>query len=254
MRNHTWPFAIALMVAFGTPTLARDTLPTGFVYLSDVEPGIVQDMRYATRDNFTGRQLSGYDAGECVLRREVAQALKLVQADLVRENMSLKVYDCYRPTRAVAAFVRWANDDTRGEATKRFFPALEKRTLFASGYIAAQSAHSTGTAIDLTLIKLPETPTQPYDPAARYGACTGAAAARAPDSSLDMGTGFDCFDPKSHTSSRAIDADQKFSRALLVAAMRVHGFKNYFREWWHFTYGNARGMPMYDFAIAPRSN
>ena len=254
MRNHTGPFAIALIMAFGAPAVARDTLPTGFVYLRDVEPSIVQDMRYATRDNFVGRPLPGYDAGECVLRREVAQALKLVQADLVRENMSLKVYDCYRPSRAVTAFMRWANDGARGEATKRFFPALEKRTLFGLHYIASQSAHSTGTAIDLTLIKLPETQSSPYDPAARYGTCTGPAAARAPDSSLDMGTGFDCFDPKSHTSSGAIDADQKFSRALLVAAMRVHGFKNYFREWWHFTYGNARGMPMHDFPIAPRQN
>jgi D-alanyl-D-alanine dipeptidase len=255
MRAKQFTFVAILGVSiFATfrPAAARDPLPAGFVYLRDVEPGIVQDMRYATPDNFLGRGLPGYAAGECVLRRDVALALRKVQADLVRENLSLKIYDCYRPTRAVAAMARWANDGARDNPTKRFFPALEKRTLFAYGYIAAQSAHSTGTAIDLTLIKLPAPPPPPpYDPAARYGACTGPATSRAPDTSIDMGTGFDCFDPRSHTASGAITADQKFSRALLVAAMRIHGFKNYFREWWHFTFGAARGMPLYDFPIVP---
>jgi len=243
---------IALVLAAVSPAVARDALPTGFVYLRDIAPGIAQDMRYATADNFTGRPLPGYDAPECVLRRDVALGLQKVQADLARENYSLKVYDCYRPTRAVAAFVRWAKDGARAQPTKRFFPALEKRMLFAQGYIAAQSAHSTGTAIDLTIIQLPAANPAAYDPAARYGPCTGPAAARAPDNSLDMGTGFDCFDPKSHTSSSAITNDQKFSRAVLTNSMKLHGFKNYFREWWHFTYGSARGMPMHDFPIRPR--
>jgi zinc D-Ala-D-Ala dipeptidase len=243
---------IALVLAAISPAAARDAIPTGFVYLRDVAPGIAQHMRYATADNFTGHPLPGYDAPECVLRREAALALGKVQAELARENMGLKVYDCYRPTRAVAAFVRWAKDGAREQPTKRFFPALEKRTLFAQGYIAAESAHSTGTAIDLTIIQLPATATAAYDPAAHYGACTGPAATRAPDNSLDMGTGFDCFDPKSHTSSPAITNDQKFSRAVLNNSMRLHGFKNYFREWWHFTFGSARGMPLYDFPIRPR--
>ena len=250
MRNLT--FTIALAAALASPAAARDALPAGFVYLRDIDPSIAQDMRYARSDNFTGHPLPGYDAGECVLRREVALALKRVQADLKPENFSLKVYDCYRPRRAVTAMVRWANDGARDHPTKRFFPALEKRTLFGLGYIAAQSAHSTGTAIDLTLIKLPPVAGAPYDPALHYGACTGPAPARAPDTSLDMGTGFDCFDPKSHTTSGAIDTEQKFSRAVLVAAMRVHGFKNYFREWWHFTFGEVRGMPLYDFSIGSR--
>ena len=75
---------IALVLASLTPIAARDVLAPGFVYLRDVEPGIIQDMRYATRDNFVGRPLPGYDAGECVLRREAALALRHVQADLVR--------------------------------------------------------------------------------------------------------------------------------------------------------------------------
>ena len=224
-------------------------LPPGFVYLRDVAPGIAQDMRYAGFNNFTGRPLPGYDAPECVLKREAAEALAKVQADLAAQNLGLKVYDCYRPTRAVAAFARWAKSADDG-ATKRFYPKLDKLRLFSLGYIASHSAHSTGIAVDLTLVPLPTPPAAAFDAAAHYGPCTGPAAARAPDTSLDMGTGFDCFDDKAHTASGAITAEQMRRRALLVAAMRKRGFRNYFREWWHFSFG-ARPAQAYDFAIAP---
>jgi D-alanyl-D-alanine dipeptidase len=248
IRRARW---IAVLLALSAPAAGRDALPEGLVYLRDVDASIVQDMRYAGADNFVGRPLPGYGAPECVLRREVASALSKVQAELAKSNLSLKVYDCYRPRRAVAAMARWADDGAAADPTKRFYPALEKRTLFAYGYIAAQSAHSTGTAIDLTLVKLPVAPAAAFDAAARYGACTGPAAQRAPDSSLDMGTGFDCFDARSHTASGAISPEQRRARTTLNAAMRRHGFKNYFREWWHFTYAlpDARS---YDFPIGPR--
>ena len=243
--------ALLSLLALTAPTEARDALPQGMVYLRDVDASIVQDMRYAGADNFVGRRLPGYGAGECVLRREVASALSKVQADLAKSNLSLKVYDCYRPRRAVAAMARWADDGAVADPTKRFYPALEKRTLFASGYIAAQSAHSTGTAIDLTLVQLPIAPAAAFDAAVHYGACTGPAAQRAPDSSLDMGTGFDCFDTRSHTASSAISSEQKRARATLLAAMRQHGFKNYFREWWHFTFATPDARS-YDVPIGPQ--
>jgi zinc D-Ala-D-Ala dipeptidase len=224
-------------------------LPKGFVYLRDVAPGIAQDMRYAGFDNFTGRPLPGYGAPECVLRRDVAQALAKVQADLAQRQLGLKVYDCYRPTRAVTAFARWAQRLDDG-ASKRFYPAQEKLRLFSLGYIAAHSAHSTGNAVDLTLIALPARPTPVFDSAARYGPCTAPADQRAPDNALDLGTGFDCFDDRSRTASAAIAPAQQRRRALLVAAMRARGFHNYFREWWHFSFG-ARGQA-YDFAIGGR--
>ena len=245
---------IALLIAAFLPAAvgAAERLPEGFVYLRDVAPGIVQDMRYAGVDNFTGRPLSGYDAAECVLRRDVAEALRSVQADLARENLSLKVYDCYRPTRAVAAFARWAQAGEDNGATKRFYPTLEKRSLFALGYIAAHSRHSTGTAVDLTLLRLGAPPAPAFDRNAAYGGCTAPAAERAPDNSLDMGTVFDCFDDKSHTGNAAISPEQKRWRAKLTAAMRARGFHNYFREWWHFSFG-PRPAQVYDFAIAPRA-
>ena len=252
---HRFQHGLVVLLAL-TGQAAAEPLPAGFVYLRDVDPSIAQDMRYAGPDNFTGRPLPGYGAAECVLRREAAEALARVQADLARRQHGLKVYDCYRPTRAVAAMARWAqdgkDDGARAAATKRFYPALDKRTLFASGYIAARSAHSTGSAIDLTLVPLPTPPAAAFDPAARYGACTGPAQTRAPDNGLDMGTGFDCFDGKSHTKSGAISPSERRARSLLVAAMGARGFKNYFREWWHFTYG-ATPARRYDFPIAERA-
>ncbi len=252
MRTFRPCFAFLTLLALTGPAAAAERLPAGFVYLRDVDPSIAQDMRYAGSDNFTGRPLPGYGAPECVLRRDVAEALRSVQADLEKQSLGLKVYDCYRPTRAVRAFMRWAQESEKAGAreapTKRFFPALEKRTLFASGYIAAHSAHSTGSAVDLTLIQRPAAPAPPFDPTAAYGPCTGPKAERAPDNSLDMGTGFDCFDARSHTSSGAITPAQQRWRALLVAAMRARGLRNYFREWWHFSFGPRAG-PAYDFPI-----
>ena len=173
-----------------------------------------------------------------------------MQADLARENLGLKVYDCYRPARAVAAFARWAQSADDG-ASKRFYPALEKRSLFAQGYIAAHSRHSTGTAVDLTLVKLAAPPAPAFDRNAHYGPCTGPAAARAPDSSLDMGTGFDCFDPKSSALASTTTSEQNHRRVILIEAMRKRGFHNYVREWWHFGFG-ARPAQAYDFPIEAR--
>jgi D-alanyl-D-alanine dipeptidase len=235
--------------ATALPAQARDkavNLPGNLVYLRDIDSSILQDMRYASANNFTGKPLTGYDTPECILRRDVAEALHKVQASLAAQHLSLKVYDCYRPTRAVAAMARWAQAGEDGR-TKRFYPTLDKRTLF-SGYISSRSAHSTGTAVDLTIVSVPAPPAAPYDTRAAYGPCT--AENRAPDSSVDMGTGYDCFDTKSHTANATISAQARRWRATLGNAMRAQGFKNYFREWWHFSFGST--TQAYDVPIAPR--
>jgi D-alanyl-D-alanine dipeptidase len=247
-----WPgAALALALSLGQAA-AQDTLPAGFVYLRDVEPSIAQDIRYAGSDNFVGRPLPGYGAAECILRRDAAAALKEVQADLAASGLALKVYDCYRPERAVRAMVRWANDGGAAGATMRFFPRLQKNSLFALGYIAARSQHSTGIAVDLTLIEAPGAHIATFDPAAAYGPCTGPAAERSPDNSLDMGTGYDCFDLNSHTRSSAVGAEHRRRRALLVAAMAKRGFRNYHREWWHFEYARSAPASPHDFPVRAR--
>ena len=193
-------------------------------------------MRYAGPNNFVGHPLPGYRAGECLLRRPAALALKAVQADLTRQNLSLKVYDCYRPTRAVARMARWTNDASAKPDTSRFYAGLKKANLFSLGYIASHSAHSRGVAVDLTVVPKDGPPPAPYDAHARYGSCAGPLAARAPDDSLDMGTSFDCFSLKSYTRNPSTTSEQRARRQTLLEAMGHHGFVNYKREWWHFSF------------------
>ena len=242
----------AVFVFGGSVAHAQNMLPPNLTYLRDIDPTIAQDIRYSTFNNFTGRPLPGYDAAECVLTRDAAAALKQVQADLAASNLSLKIYDCYRPQRAVSAMARWSQDGKDSAPTKRFFPNIDKSNLFALGYIARVSRHSTGTAIDLTMIEAGAAPAPPFDPAASYGACTGPIATRAPDNSLDMGTGYDCLDPKGNTANPGITAEQRQRRMQLIAAMRKHDFSNYFREWWHFTFAGGGSAPQYDVPIRPR--
>ena len=218
-------------------------------------PSIAQDMRYAGSDNFTGRPLPGYGAAECVLRRAVAQALAQVQADLARENLGLKVYDCYRPTRAVRALMRWrwATKPARAIAQPSAFSRRwRSATLFAPGYIAAHSAHSTGSAVDLTLVQLPAPPAPPFDP---RRALTAPAPRRPrsarPTAASTWAPASTASTPAATPPARAITPEQKRWRAMLVAAMRARGFHNYFREWWHFSFGPRAGQA-YDFPIAPR--
>jgi zinc D-Ala-D-Ala dipeptidase len=244
--------AIIAVLTIPGAGFAQGTLPPGFAYLRDIDPTIEQDIRYAGYDNFTGHPLPGYEAPECILRRETAAALKRVQADVAASGLRLKVYDCYRPTRAVRAMAQWAHDGAPASGSKRFFPRLQKNSLFAVGYIASHSQHSTGIAVDLTLVKASSPPAAPFDPRAAYGACTAPAAQRSPDDSVDMGTGYDCFDATSHTASGAIGAEQQRWRKVLHEAMRRQGFANYHREWWHYSYAGAGRWPAHDFAIRSR--
>jgi len=241
----------ALALSFGQ-ALAQTAMPDNFVYLRDVDPTIAQDIRYAGANNFVGRPLDGYEVPECIVRREVAAALKRVQAELKEAGLGLKVYDCYRPHRAVRAMAQWAHDG-RPDGVKRFFPKHDKNALFALGYLAGVSRHSTGGAVDVTLVELARPGTARFDPSARYAPCTAPAAARAPDDGVDMGTGYDCFDLNSRTTSPGISPDAQRWRGLLVATMTRHGFRNYYREWWHFSYSLPPPLVHYDFPIRPRS-
>jgi D-alanyl-D-alanine dipeptidase len=242
--------ACAALLGLAGPALGAK-LPKGFVYLSEVAPDILQDMRYAGPDNFTRAKVPGYDAPQCILRREVAEALKRVQAELREQSLGLKVYDCYRPARATRAFLKWISEEA-APGSKRYFPRTDKTTLDAQGYISPNSAHSRGIAVDLTLVRLPAAEQQPFDRSARYGACNGPAGERAPDNAIDMGTGFDCFDVMSQTESPAVTGEPREMRRLLRAVMKKHGFQSYWREWWHFAFATPTPGPARDFPIEAR--
>jgi zinc D-Ala-D-Ala dipeptidase len=184
--------------------------PASFVDTAVVVPGLIVEARYAGSHNFVGRPIDGYDAPRCLLTRPAATALAQVAVDLAARDLKIKVFDCYRPTRAVADFAHWARDldDTRGK--REFYPDVDKRTLFRDGYIASQSGHSRGSTLDLTLV-------------------------RADGQELDMGTPFDFFSPRSWPGAPNIGRSAEKNRALLAAAMRRRGFRAYDKEWWHFT-------------------
>jgi D-alanyl-D-alanine dipeptidase len=230
---------------------ARTALPAPLVYLRDLDASIVQDMRYAGPDNFTGAPVPGYAAPECILTRRTAEALSAVQRRLAERRLSLKVYDCYRPLKAVAAFMQWTNAEAVDGLEKRFHPALPRSRLVSQGYIAARSGHSRGNVVDLTLTTLPRPEVASFDPQKTYAACTAPAESRSPDDSLDMGTGFDCFDPRSHVGANALSPTQSENRKTLAAAMQREGFKPYDREWWHFSLPAGDSGRAFDVNVAP---
>ena len=251
MRVLRWLAPVLLAAAGLASEVRAEGLPGGFAYLGDIDPTIGQDIRYAGANNFVGRSLAGYGAAECVVKRDVGLALKRVQAELGARHLSLKMLDCYRPARAVHEMVVWAQNGQETAAERRYNPALSKKDLFRLGYIAEHSGHSTGAAVDLTLVDLRADNSGTFDPTRAYADCTAPAAARVPEGSVDMGTGYDCSDLKAHTAARSITVDQRRWRNLLVAAMSKQGFVNYSKEWWHFSLPGAGG-PAYDFPITPR--
>ncbi|ULL01683.1 M15 family metallopeptidase [Bradyrhizobium sp. I71] len=244
--------AIAMAITIISPAHAQ-SLPGGFVYLRDIDPSIIQDIRYATSNNFVGRSLAGYGAGECVVKREVGLRLKAVQQELAAQNLSLKMFDCYRPARASLDMVKWSQSGHETAAERRYNPNIPKTELFRLGYIASRSQHSTGAALDLTLVDLKADNSGSYDPSKTYADCTAPVAMRAPEGSVDMGTGYDCTDVKGHTAVTSINPEQRTWRKRLVAAMARQGFVNYSKEWWHFSLPGAGGAA-YDFPIQPRRN
>jgi|SRR5215471_15235190 len=199
-----------------TPPSGPAAMPAEFVDAASVVEGLVVDMRYFGIDNFVGRRIDGYEQPLCVLTHQAAAALARVQRELAARDLGLKVFDCYRPTRAVGHFVRWARDIADTKRKGEYYPDIDKRDLFQLGYIAERSRHSRGSTVDLTLVR-------------RVGAATV---------DLDMGTPFDFFSPKSWPSDRSVSAEAQANRALLAAAMRRSGFRSYDKEWWHFTLDN----------------
>ncbi|MDH6172452.1 D-alanyl-D-alanine dipeptidase [Bradyrhizobium japonicum] len=250
--DHVKLIRIVIALTMITAEAHAQSLPGGFVYLRDIDPGIIQDIRYASSNNFVGRPLAGYGAGECVVKREVGLRLKAVQQELAAQSLSLKMFDCYRPARASLDMVRWSQNGHETAAERRYNPKIPKTELFRLGYIASRSRHSTGAALDLTLVDLKADNSARYDPAKAYADCTAPVEARLPEGSVDMGTGYDCTDARGHTAAPSINPDQRAWRKRLVAAMAKQGFVNYAKEWWHFSLPGAGGAA-YDFPIPPRT-
>ena len=194
----------------------NDSIPAGFVKVKDIIPDLNVELRYYSSQNFIGDTINGYKSNTLYLTRSAAIQLKNVQDELQKQNLCLKIYDGYRPQRAVNHFVLWARDlnDTINKA--RYYPSVNKRHLFKEGYIASKSGHSRGSTLDLTIIS----------------GETGIP--------LDMGSPYDFFGESSWVNYNEITNLQKQNRQFLQKVMLKNGFRNYLKEWWHFT---LRGEP-----------
>ncbi|MBQ8537030.1 MAG: M15 family metallopeptidase [Clostridia bacterium] len=177
-------------------------LPDGFYDLGKEIPELIVDIRYATPHNLTGHPLNGYEAGKAIGTRALLEGMK--RAVKRANGLRFRVFDAYRPQRAVMDFVKWAQAPENGLTKAEFYPALPKEQLFPLGYIALKSGHSRGSTIDLTL------------------------------EGLDMGTAFDLMDDRSHHGALNITPQQAFNRQQLKAIMVSAGFAPYANEWWHY--------------------
>ncbi|WP_433554216.1 M15 family metallopeptidase [Micromonospora zamorensis] len=220
----------------GPPTPTPGERLPGFVVLTDLDPRIHADIRYATPHNFVGRPIAGYREPLCLLTREAAEALRRVQDAALAVGHSLKVYDCYRPQPAVDDFVAWSKRPGEQQTKAEFYPDVAKNRLFAEGYIGAPTAHSRGSTLDLTLVDEPAASQPPYRVGQPLVACTAPRGQRFADNSIDMGTGFDCFDSRAHTADPRITGTARDNRRLLQRLMTDAGFVNYDHEWWHYRF------------------
>lgn len=184
---------------------------SGFVLLSDYVPQVVQEIRYFSTYNFVGDRIDGYEEPIALITKEAARALKSVSNEMLVKGYRIKVFDAYRPAVAVKHFIYWAIEDTDIRMKPYFYPEVEKQDLFELGYIAKESSHSRGSAIDLTLIDMN----------------TG--------KEIDMGSSFDMFSEVSHPDYRGITDEQYDNRMFLQSAMIRNGFAPIDCEWWHFS-------------------
>ncbi|WP_438874714.1 M15 family metallopeptidase [Winogradskyella pelagia] len=191
--------------------VGQTDLPDGFVRVKSIIPDLDVELRYYGANNFVGDTITGYTSNTLILTKAAAYQLKLVQDELQKQNLCLKVYDGYRPQRAVNHFISWAKklNDTINKG--KFYPDVEKKNLFREEYIASKSGHSRGSTLDLTIID----------------GATG--------EPLDMGSPYDFFGKQSWVDYKGISEKQMANRQLLQGVMIKYNFRNYPKEWWHFT-------------------
>ena len=214
------PFIIKLffLVSLLNLSLYCQKLPEGFIFLSDQIPELIVELRYASKDNFMGREIKGYRIGQKIVGTyHLAKALQKVQIKLKKEGLGLKLFDAYRPQQAVDDFIQWSKISSDTLAKEKYYPNIPKDSLFNYGYIASKSGHSRGSTIDLTLIYL-------------FGEKKG--------QELDMGGYWDYFNVNSKYNFKLLSQKQKDNRGILRNTMILNGFLPYEKEWWHFTLKN----------------
>ncbi len=185
--------------------------PAGFVSIGEAIPDVILEIRYYSSFNFIGERIDGYEQPIALMTREAASALKEASDEMVSRGYRLKIFDAYRPQKAVDHFMRWAKDASDIRMKPYFYPGLDKNELIPGGYIAEHSGHSRGSTVDLTLFDMRT------------------------QKESDMGGPFDFFGELSHPDYPGITEEQHAHRMLLRDAMISHGFRPIDSEWWYFT-------------------
>ena len=204
------PFGIWLVTLLISFT--QDTYPPeGFVYIHKAIPSAQLEIRYSGDHNFIGSPINGYERPVALMTREAATALKKAADKLETQGYILKIFDAYRPQRAVNQFITWAKDPADVKMKQEFYPEVDKKDLFRLGYIASKSGHSRGSTVDLTIID------------------------KATGKEVDMGSPYDFFGKISHHGAKNITPQQTRNRELLMRALQQAGFRAYPEEWWHYT-------------------
>ena len=217
-RNYIFLLALLFSILFLQTSCVKQVestnqnyLQEGFVYITDIIPDVILEIRYYSTYNFIGDRIEGYLSPVAIISHEAALSLKQANDELREMGYALKVFDAFRPQTAVDHFVRWAEDENDIRTKQFFYPDINKDRLIPEGYIAARSGHSRGSTIDLTIIDMN----------------TG--------KELDMGSPFDFFGLISHHDTALINEEQTQNRLILKNAMMKAGFRPYDEEWWHYT-------------------
>ncbi|WP_210401715.1 M15 family metallopeptidase [Lacimicrobium sp. SS2-24] len=204
---------LTAMTVLTSASVFSQPMPDDFVDMNAFLPEALYDIRYFSDNNFVGAPVEGYQAPKCILQEKAARALKKVAEEAAEHGLKLKIFDCYRPQRSVAHFMRWAQDLSDTRTKSEYYPNLPKDELVGE-YIAERSGHSRGATVDLTLVS------------------------KDADGSwqeLDMASPFDMFDTLSNTADPRISSEQAENRQRLKSLMQSQGFSNYAMEWWHYS-------------------
>ena len=201
-------FRLLFLISF---VASAQNLPDGFVYLSNIDASIQKELRYLSTNNFIGKPVNGYHKDVVIVSQETAHTLRKVQQHFLKDSLSLKIFDAYRPQQASDHFVKWAKELNDTLRKQDYYPNVPKSELFAQGYIASKSGHTRGSTVDLTLVHVKT------------------------NQEVDMGSPYDFFEEASHPFYKGITKIQQKNRLLLRTVMLKNGFQPYENEWWHFT-------------------
>jgi D-alanyl-D-alanine dipeptidase len=224
-----------LAFSIANTSLAAE-LPKDFVYLKDIEPTIIENLRYFSNENFMGRKIDGYKANRVILTSEAAIALVKIQQELLKNGYSLVIYDAYRPQLAVDFFMKWSKDSNDQVAKEKYYPDINKADVFKLGYVAEKSGHSRGSTVDLSIIRIGDS-LKPITFQKRQ-LKNGSIIPFLDDGSVDMSSSFDLFGEASHHDSNLIETEFLARRNYLRGIMKKNGFNDYPEEWWHYTLKN----------------